>query len=165
GECQGDLGRRPNRGGRVSHAPMRGDGLAGPVRADLSGGDIADGDHEFESGRIGRGEFVPGFGAERTDVIIQPLQQIEGVRIDLALGMGAGGPGTEPAAADAIEDGFGQDGTGRIAGAEEKNIVTHAPIMRIVTAQATIADARLCLAYPAIHARDAPDERSAAPYS
>ena len=69
---------------------MRGDGLAGPVGTGLSGGDIADGDHEFESGRIGRGEFIPGFGAERTDVIIEPLQQIEGVRIDRDLGVFGG---------------------------------------------------------------------------
>jgi hypothetical protein len=51
-------------GGGIGNAPMRGDGMAGPDGADFLGSVITDGDDEIKFGRIGLGEFIPGFAAQ-----------------------------------------------------------------------------------------------------
>ena len=50
--------------GRVLDAPMRGDRLARPDRADLAGRIVADGEDEIELGRVRRGELVPALRAK-----------------------------------------------------------------------------------------------------
>ncbi len=48
-------------------------------------------------------------------------QEAERMRADLALGVAVGAVGAEVAVPDVVEDGFGDDGAGRVAGAEEQD--------------------------------------------
>src|SRR6516165_9122213 len=55
------LGLRALDSRRIRHAPMGGHRIAGPDRADLTGGLVANGEDEIHLGRARLGEFVPTF--------------------------------------------------------------------------------------------------------
>jgi hypothetical protein len=63
GEGGAALGLAFDRGG-IGQAPVRADGPAGPDRAGLARGAVAERDDEIELGRARRGELVPALGAE-----------------------------------------------------------------------------------------------------
>ena len=110
--------------GRIGHAPMRGHRLARPDRAGFAGGVVADGEDEIHLRRAGRGELVPGLRAAKRRVVVQALAAAAArMGWTSPLGWRAGREGLELAGADTVEDRFGDDRTGRVAGAEEQNVV------------------------------------------
>src|SRR5689334_6127529 len=109
--------------GWIGNAPVHGERLARPDRADLAGGIVADGDDEVDRRRAFRGELVPAFRPQALGGKAELIEQGERCRVDFALGMAAGGKGAEAAAAVAVEDRLGEDRAGRVAGAEEEDVV------------------------------------------
>ena len=118
-----DLGRRALCPGRIGNAPMGGCRAAGPDRAGLAGGVVADREDEIHLRRVRAGELVPALRTELADVVAEVRKQAEGVRIDRAARMAAGRIGLEAALALTVEDRLGHDRAGRIAGTDEQNIV------------------------------------------
>ena len=64
-------------GGGVRDAPMRRHRMAGPERARLARGAVADGEHEIHRRRIGGGELVPAFRAIAVGGIVKRGKRLE----------------------------------------------------------------------------------------
>ncbi len=107
--------------GRIGHAPMGIDGLAGPGRAGLFR--LADGDDEIQGWCPHFDEFVPGFGPEVCGVQSLLFEQGQGLGMNFTFGMRSGGVAAKAPRADLVQDRLAQDGTGGIAGAKEQDIV------------------------------------------
>src|SRR5271154_2881768 len=114
-----DLAGRAFDGGGIGDAPVGGPGLAGPDGTDFAGGVVANGEDEIEKGRAGFGEFVPGLAAKAGGWKGCGVEKAESGGMDGTFGMAAGAVGGEIRGAFPSEDGFGEDGAGGIAGAEE----------------------------------------------
>jgi hypothetical protein len=96
--------------------------LARPDGANFRSGIVANGEHEIELWRTFNGEFIPVLGTKALGGVIELLQQVEGVGMNLALGLASRTVGVEFAKAFALQDGFGENGPGGIAGAEKQHI-------------------------------------------
>jgi hypothetical protein len=124
GVAKGDhaLGFRAVGGRRIGHAPMRGDRMPRPDRADLAGGVVADGEDIIHVRRVRRGELRPAFRSQPVDRQLHLLQQRDRERIDRAFRVGTGAPRLEATLPPVIEDRFGKDAARRIAGAQEEHV-------------------------------------------
>jgi hypothetical protein len=96
--------------------------LARPDGANFRSGIVANREHEIEFRRAGNGEFIPVLGAEALGGMVELLQQVEGVGMNLALWLASRAVGFEFSQAFALQDCFGENGTGGIAGAEKKKV-------------------------------------------
>src|SRR6516162_323439 len=73
---------RPLHCSRVRHAPMGGHRVPRPHRADLTGGLVADSEHEIHHRRAGFGEFVPAFTAQPARLEMRLFDEIERQRVN-----------------------------------------------------------------------------------
>ena len=103
----------------IGNTPVSRHGLTGPDGTDFAGGVVTDGEDEIEWGSAGLGEFVPGLAAEAGGWKVRRVEKLECDGMNGAFGVAAGTVGGEIRGAFLIEDGFGEDGAGGIAGAEE----------------------------------------------
>src|SRR5438270_9011486 len=103
--------------GGIGHAPMRRHRLARPDRTDFVGGIIADGEYEIELGGAVHGKFIPALRAQIGGPVVELPEEIDRVGMHLAFGMAAGAERLEFSSTVAVEDGFGHDRSGRVAGA------------------------------------------------
>lgn len=108
---------------RVRHTPVRGHRLARPHRAHLAGSVVADGEHEVERGCAGLCELTPAFAAKAIGRDAQGLQRRACEWIDRAARVTACRVRDEASARDVVQQAFGQDGAGRVAGADEEHVV------------------------------------------
>jgi hypothetical protein len=109
--------------GRVFNAPMRRHRLAGPYRAGLASGVVANRENEIHHGCIGACEFLPTLRTQIIDRVIENLENLDRKRIDCPLRLAAGGEGAEVAAAVFAQDRFRKNRTGAVSGAQEENVV------------------------------------------
>jgi hypothetical protein len=116
----------PFHGRWIRNAPVCGHRLAGPVRADLTGGVVADGEDEVQLRRAG----CAGRTRPRTCCAGRPSEassRFQQVRVRAGLTVPVGWlPALNArnlAAAEAIEDGLGEDAARRIARAQEEHVV------------------------------------------
>ena len=109
--------------GGVGDAPMRGDRIARPDRADFAGGLVADGKDEIHHRRTGTDELVPALAAQTAGRQSEPLKKIERQRVHRAFREAAGAVALEPAGAPMVEQNFGEDAPRRVAGAQEQDVV------------------------------------------
>src|SRR5208282_5353394 len=110
-------------GGGIGNAPVSSHGMAGPDGADFTGSVVANRDNEIEFGRIGFGEFVPGFAPEAKAGQSGGFELTKRGGMDVAFGMTARAEGGEGGKSFFVEDGFGKDGTGGISGTEKEDVV------------------------------------------
>ena len=96
---------------------MGADRLAGPIGAFLGSGVVADGEDEIEVRGVGRGKFIPAFGAGKGGIEAFALQQRYGKGVGLTGRARPGGKPLKPAFAQTVHHSLGQNGTGGIAGA------------------------------------------------
>ena len=96
---------------------MRGHRIAGPDRADFTGGLVAHGEHEIRRRRARLGEFVPAFTTQPAGIEMRLCEQIERERVHRTLWKTAGAMASKPALAPMIDQCLGKDASGRIAGA------------------------------------------------
>jgi hypothetical protein len=118
-KCQFNLFGRSRNCDWVRDAPMGGDGLAGPDGADFFCGVVADGEDEIHFWRVGLGEFEPMFAAEACGGNLRRFELLERFGADLAGGITSGAEGGEMGLAVTVQNRFGHDGAGGIAGAQE----------------------------------------------
>ena len=111
--------------GRIGNAPMGGYGLSGPDGADFTSGVVANGKDKIHWRGARLGEFVPALAAQIGRGEFGRFELLERERIDAAGGKAAGAVSGEIGLAFLVEDGFGHDGTGRIAGAEKEDVAVH----------------------------------------
>ncbi|PHJ93937.1 hypothetical protein VF09_37215 [Nostoc linckia z9] len=102
---------------------MGGHRLAGPDGAGFGSGVVADGEDEIELRRAGYCELVPVLRTGEARVVVHALQKLQRVGVNFTLRLRAGRIGLELASAEPVEDGFGDDRAGGIAGAEEEHMV------------------------------------------
>ena len=108
---------------RVLDTPVGRHRPAGPYRASLVGGLVAYREHEIQMRRIGPRKLVPVLAAQAFGADPVALQQLKRAGADLPCRLAAGTEGPEAALADFVQDGFGEDAAGRVAGAEKKHVV------------------------------------------
>ena len=113
---------RPFDRGRVFDSPMRRHRLPRPDRAGFAGCVVADGEHEIHDRGVRPGKFVPCLRAQALGGIVEVRQRRDGERVHFALGLPSGRVGAEAARAILVQDAFGEDRAGGIAGAEEQDI-------------------------------------------
>ena len=101
---------------------MRGHRLARPERTRLPGGIVTNREHKIELRSVRANELVPVFGAVAIGVEVQLAQEIERVGMDPPLRLAAGRERAEHPASFAIENGLGNDRSGRVARAEKQNV-------------------------------------------
>src|SRR5262249_35159090 len=109
--------------GWVGQAPMRGHWLSRPVRAHLPRRVVADRKHEIERWRTRGRELIPALAAQSSCGKIHVLEQFSGYWMHRALRMTAGTVAPEAAAPPMVNQRFGQDAPGRIAGAKKKHVI------------------------------------------
>ena len=107
---------------RVVDAPMSSNRVARPVRTDLAGRVVADGEHEVERRRAGRSELVPALAAEALGRQAVLPQQFEGERVDSPGRMAARAVRDEATPAEVVHHGLGQDRPRGIAGAQKQHM-------------------------------------------
>ena len=117
-----DFSVRPSRERRISEAPMRRRRSPGPDRAGLGGSVVTNCDDRIDLGRAGPCELVPVLRPRSGCIQPVAFQNRDGLRVHRASGLGAGGKRAKPGAAVAVQDCLGQNGTGRIAGTQEKHV-------------------------------------------
>ena len=98
-------------------------GMPGPDRTYLAGGVITNGDDKIDGRRIRLREFVPGFAPQSCRRELHLLEELQGNRMDGALGMAAGTETADLTLPPVIRQALSQDAAGRVARAEEENIV------------------------------------------
>src|SRR5205085_1905860 len=109
--------------GWILDAPMGGDGLARPDRADLARGVVAHGDDEVDPWRAGFRELVPALAAQARGGKAEGPQRVEAERIDLAVGVAPRRMSLEASLAEMDEQHLGHDRARGVAGAEEEDVV------------------------------------------
>src|SRR5262245_26394526 len=114
-ECERDFGWSAGGIRGVRHAPMGRHRLSRPHRAGLSCRVVADRKHEIERRRTWLCKLVPRLRAKARYVVAQALQQLDGMRVDLAFGLAAGAERPQSSLPELAEDGLGHDRAGRIA--------------------------------------------------
>lgn len=102
---------------------MGGHGLAGPEGADFLCRVVTDGEDKIHLGCAGDCEFVPVLAAQIDSRQASCFELFESKRIDAAGGKAARAVGGEVGSAFLVQDGFGHDGAGGVAGAEKENVV------------------------------------------
>ena len=102
---------------------MGGHRVAGPDRAYLAGGLVADGEDQIHFRRPRPGEFVPALAAQPARIEVGLFEEIERQGVRGALGEAAGAVRLEPSPPPMLQQRFGHDAPSRVAGAEKENIV------------------------------------------
>src|ERR1700730_15836202 len=110
-------------GSRVRHAPMGGDRIARPDRADFTGGLVADRKDKIHDRRAGPGELVPAFAAQAACRQMKLFEQVESYGMNRAFRKAAGAIAFEPFLAPMLDQHFGDDAPGLVAGAEKEDVV------------------------------------------
>src|SRR5574337_181645 len=106
---------------RIRYAPVRADRMAGPDRANLSGGVVANGDDDIHRRRAGPGELVPALAAQRR-AVAELLRQLRRDRLHRAAGKAAGTEGAETALTKHVEHGLGHHAARGVARAQEQYV-------------------------------------------
>src|SRR6266436_1821607 len=88
-ERKRDLSRGAFGFGWIGNAPMRRHRLAGPHRTDFARRVVADGEGKIERRRAGLGELIPQLRTKARRVIAETLQELDRVRVHLALRLAA----------------------------------------------------------------------------
>ena len=122
-ECAASLFIGAVNGSRIGHTPMRGDRIAGPDRADLTCGLIADGEYEVHDRRTRPGELIPTLAAQIGGRQSKAFQQIERERMHRAAWETPGAKTAESALAPMLDQHFGQYAPGRVARAEKEDVI------------------------------------------
>jgi hypothetical protein len=107
----------------VFDAPVRDDRLPRPQRASFSGRTITNSEDEVQRGRPGYGELIPRLAVQSFCREAVLLQQFDRKWVDAASRVRARGERLEARTAHRIHDRFGHDRPGRIAGADEQNVI------------------------------------------
>src|SRR5262249_36173730 len=121
-ERKGDLSRGAFGFDRIGNAPMRRHRLAGPHRTDFARRVVADGEGKIERRRARLRELIPRLRTKARGVVAEALQELDCVRVDLALRLAARAVGTEFTGAELVQDGLGHDRARRVAGAEKQDV-------------------------------------------
>ncbi len=93
-------------------------GLTGEKGARFSGGLITDRDNQIERPCA---HFIPGFAMGLTRMDSMPSQCREGTGVHIARRMTSRTPGLPSTVSQVIDEGFGHDGTARVARADNQN--------------------------------------------
>src|SRR5215472_8878279 len=102
---------------------MGGSGMSGPHGACFRRRAIADREHEVELRFTGLGELVPWFRAIIGRVVAQVLEEMDGMRVNLAPRLAARAVGVELSRAYLVQDRLRNDRACRISGAKKEHIV------------------------------------------
>src|SRR3954469_10205029 len=105
-ERQGDFGGGTLCSARIGNAPMRRHRLPRPHRTAFAGRVVADGESEIERGRTGLGEFIPGLRTKRRGVVVQALQEPNGMWVHLPVGVATGAASAEFSLPKLVQDGL-----------------------------------------------------------
>jgi hypothetical protein len=103
---------------------MGSDWIAGPERADFAGGLVADRKDEIHDWRVGPCEFMPAFAAQTAYRQMKPFEQVEGEGMHHTFWKAAGTVAFEPTFAPMVHQYLGKDASGRVAGAEKRDVVS-----------------------------------------
>ena len=107
---------------RVGQRPGSGHRQVAEVGADRALQRVAERDDEIHSRRVGAGELVPRLAAQAISVVAEGAQLRDHLGIRPGDGIGPGGPGTEPVAAEFLQDRLGHDRAGRVVRAQEQHV-------------------------------------------
>jgi hypothetical protein len=77
-------------------------GLTWPNGANFFGSFAANGEHEIKFWRVGPRKFFPVLWAQAVHVVVQPLKQIESVRMHFTLRLASSRKGSKPTLSGAI---------------------------------------------------------------
>ena len=109
-------------GSRIGRAPVSSQGLPRPNGADFSGWVVANCQDKIETCSILESEFVPTLAAPPDTRNGRCIRLPECLRMNGSSGMPSRTMGDEIGFASGVEDGLGHDGTGGVAGTEERTL-------------------------------------------
>lgn len=124
--CRGHISERLPAlvdGSRVRDTPMRCDCIARPCRADLPRRLIANREDKIHDRRARSCELVPALAAQPICVQMQAVEQIKSERMNTTTRKAAGAETLKPPLTPMLDQHFGQNAFGRVARAQEQDIV------------------------------------------
>ena len=127
-EGNGDFCLGSRSGLRIGNVPVRRCRMARPDRAGFVDCAVTHGEHEIHVRCAGPGELIQALGSQDCGVMAHVAQEVERVAIDGAERLASGTVGTEPALAEFVQDGLGQDRAGRVAVQRNRTLWTRSAV-------------------------------------